>query len=248
MLLSGEAIEVVLSREKFDEAISDLIQRTLDVMLQCIRDSGLSPSSIDTVLLVGGSSLVPIVLDRIRNIFSAPGQEVLHHEPSKAVALGAAMYSAQLGGDLMAFNFPPEMRGVSGYNVGLRIVNSRTGRTSIDTIIKKNARLPALAKKRYYTARPDQSRIVLSVVQFLQDNEVTDLGEVVVGPFLSPRRNYPMDVTVECKEDGTVSIRAYDAETGAELSHVFSRSGFDAIARLASQRLQVRGMVLNSAS
>ena len=246
VLLGGEAVEVVLTRDTFDRAISVLVDRTIDETLRCIRDAGLSPKSIDTVLLVGGSSLVPLVAERIRKLFNAPGQEVLHHEPSKAVALGAAMRAAQMSGDATAFELPAEMRGVSGYHVGLRIIDPRTGRASIDTVIKKNSPLPAVAKKRYYTARPDQKRIVLDLVQYQDQNEVTNLGQVVVGPLPSPRLSYPVEVTVENKEDGTVGIQAYDAETGVELSQIFSRGGADSIARLASQRSLVRSTVINS--
>jgi molecular chaperone DnaK len=246
ILLGGEAVQFVLTREEFDLAIGAFVDRTIDLTVQCVKECGLSLTSIDTVLLVGGSSLVPQVATRIRKLFGGDGQEILYHEPSKAVALGAAIYSARVGGQVTAYELPLEMRGVSGYNVGLRIVDPQSGRTSVDILMKKNSPLPSLVKKKYYTARADQSRIVLELVQYRERDQLTSLGKLIVGPLLSPRLNYPVEVTVENKEDGTVSIQAYDSETGAELSQIFSRGGPSSIGRLASQRALVRSAVISS--
>ena len=72
------------------------------------------------------------------------------------------------------------------------------------------------------------------------------MGQLVVGPLPSPRQNYPIDVTVENREDGTLSVQAYDAQTGVELAREFGRDG-DGFAYLASQRTLVRGTPINKA-
>ena len=75
-------------------------------MMACLREAGLRSEDVGSLLLVGGSSLVPLVEDRLRAIFHRPGQQVLHHEPSKAVAYGAAIHASQLAGDAAALQHP----------------------------------------------------------------------------------------------------------------------------------------------
>jgi molecular chaperone DnaK len=216
-------------------------------MMRCLRDASLRPEDVNSLLLVGGSSLVPVVEDRLRAIFNRPGQQVFYHEPSKAVAYGAALHAHQLAGESEAYNLPPELRGVSGYSVGVRTLDPVTGSTSIDTLIKKNMPLPCKVRKTYYTSRPKQERIVLDFVQFRDSRDsLVSLGQLVVGPLSSPRANYPIEVTTEYGEDGTVSVQAYDAQTGVELHHEFGRDSADGTAHLASQRALVRSTVVNN--
>jgi molecular chaperone DnaK len=190
---------------------------------------------------------VPLVEERLRLVFNRPGQQVFHHEPSKAVAYGAAIHASQLAGEAELYHIPPELRGVTGYGVGIRTLDTSTGRVAVDTLIKKNMPLPVRVAKTYYTSRPNQERIVLDFVQFRDPREATiSLGQLVVGPLNAPRPNYPVEVTTEYKEDGTVVVQAYDAQTGVELQQAFSRSGEDGAGHLAAQRSLVRGTIINN--
>ena len=67
----------------------------------------------------------------------------------------------------------------------------------------------------------------------------------MIGPLNAPRPNYAVEVTTEYREDGTVAVQAYDAQTGVELEHVFGRQGEDGAGHLASQRSLVRNTVIN---
>jgi molecular chaperone DnaK (HSP70) len=247
VLLGGEAVEISISRAEFEKAIGEFLDRTESETISCLKEAGLSISDVHALLLVGGSSMVPAVSQRMKNIFSIPGQKVLYHEPSKAVAFGAAIHSAQLSGDAEQYQLPPEFRGVTGYSVGVRTISSETGRISIDTLIKKNMPLPASARKTYYTTRPNQERIVLEIVQFRDLKEqVVSLGQLVVGPLPTPRSNYPIEVVVENGEDGTVAVQACDPQTGVELSQVFGRDRKDQFGYLAAQRALVRSTLINN--
>ena len=247
ILLSGRTVEVVVRRSEFEGRIQSLIDLTEREVLRCLRDSSLRPSEIDTVLLVGGSSMVPIVADRLRRIFEN-GSKVMFHEPTKAVALGACIYAAILNGDAEKFKMPKEFRGVTGYSVGVRAINPETGRVEIDTVIKQNMTLPARAKKTYYTTRPQQDRIILEIVQSRSaDEPAIQLGRLVVGPLPSPKQNYPIEVTIEYREDGTVALRAYDANTGVELNQSFRRPEDTAGPQNALiQRALVRSTLINN--
>lgn len=247
VLLGGSAVHVEISRRRFEAAIADLLDQAEGSMLQCVGDAGLTVSDINAVLLVGGSSMVPAVEQRMRRLFGRQGQQVKYHEPSKAVAFGAAIHASQLSGEAERFQLPPEFRGVTGYSVGVRTLNPQTGRVTIDTLVKKNMPLPVRVGKTYYTTRPKQERMVLEIVQFRDPLEdVVSLGQLVVGPLPSPRQNYPINVTVENREDGTVAVQAYDSQTGVELAQVFGRESSDGLGHLATQRALVRSTFINN--
>ena len=246
VLLGGQAVEVEITASRFEAAIRDLVEQTRAETLRCVAEAGLQPGDVQDVLLVGGSSLVPLVESQLRELFCGPGQSVLYHEPSRAVAYGAALHAAQLSGDAEAFAIPPELRGVSGYHVGVRTVDPALGRVSVDTLIKKNMPLPIKVRKTYYTTRPNQERIVLDFVQFRDTAEsLVGLGQLVVGPLSAPRANYPVEVTTDYRVDGTIAVEAYDAQTGVELAAVF---GGDApgSAGLAPQKALVDSTVINN--
>ena len=190
--------------------------------------------------------MAPAVTDNLRRVFNA-GQRILFHEPSKAVALGAALHASQLSGEAKRHNIPPEFRGVTGACLGVRTIDPQSGRVTVDTLIKRNMPLPAHTKKSYYTTRDNQDRIVLDFVQFqtLKDPLVS-IGQLVVGPLPSPRRNYTIEVTVDNREDGTVTVQAYDANTGVELSQVFGRQEAGGLENLATQRALVRSTFINN--
>jgi molecular chaperone DnaK (HSP70) len=247
VILGGHAVEVEVTRAEFEAAIRDALDLAEAETMRCLSDAGLRPEDVNSLLLVGGSSLVPAVEERMRARFNRPGQQVFYHEPSKAVAYGAALHAHQLSGEAEMYNLPPELRGVSGYNVGVRTLDPGTGRVSVDTLIKKTMPLPAKARKTYYTSRAGQERIVLDFVQYRESREeLIALGQLVVGPLTAARANYPIEVTTEYREDGTVAVQAYDAQTGVELQQEFGRDSADGTAHLASQRGLVRSTVINN--
>jgi len=246
VMLGGQAVEIEISRSEFDGSIKQYLERTEAETMRCMSEAGLRPENVNALLLVGGSSQVPLVEERLRAVFNRPGQQVFHHEPSKAVAYGAAIHATQLAGEALQFNLPPELRGVSGYNVGVRTLDPSTGRVAVDTLIKKNMPIPTKVNKTYYTSRPNQERMVLDFVQFRDPREgMVGLGKLTVGPLIAPRPNYAVEVTTEYSEDGTVSVNAYDAQTGVELQHVFGRGGDDGAGHLAAQRSLVRATTVN---
>lgn len=247
VLLAGEGIEVTILRSEFEAAIAEYLDRTEAETVSCVKEAGLKLGDVNALLLVGGSSMVPAISQRVKKLFCAPGQRVMYHEPTKAVAFGAAIHSAQLAGESEQYQLPPEFRGVTGYNIGVRTVSPETGRISIDVLIKKNMPLPASTRRIYYTTRANQDRIVLELVQYRDSNDkVISLGQLVVGPLPSPRSNYPIEVSVENREDGTVAVLASDAQTGVELTQVFGRDTKDQFGQVASQRALVRSTFINN--
>ena len=247
VLLGGQGVDVEIRQAEFEAAIKDIVEQTEAETLRCIREAGLQVGDVNHLLLVGGSSLVPMAEARLRQIFSKPGQEVLYHEPSKAVAFGAALHASQLSGEAEMFQIPPELKGVSGYHVGVRTVDPASGRVVVDPLIKKNMTLPIKVRKTYYTSRPKQERIVLDFVQYREAGEhLMNLGHLVVGPLGAPRQNYPVEVTTEYRVDGTIAVEAYDAQTGMELAAVFGDDVEGGTANLALQKALVDATIINN--
>jgi molecular chaperone DnaK len=244
MLLGDLACHIQIAQSAFMASVAPLLDRCEQVVLTCLRAAHLIASDVHAVLLVGGSSMVPDARRRMEQLF--PGR-VRYHEPAKAIAFGAAIHAAQLSGDAQLLDLPPALRGVSGHATGVRVLQPQSGHVSVDALVPQNVPLPARAKRTYFTTRTDQARVVLDIIQF-RENEPsqTYLGQLIVGPIIRPRINYPVDVTIEVRADSTVAVIAHDAETGLELEQVFTRDDEAASAVLAGQHALVRGMPVNN--
>ena len=247
ILIGNNAFEIIIYRKDFEQAIRNMIEQTIEVTLRCIDGAGLREADIDALMLVGGSAMIPYIKERLSKIISSSKQKIFLHEPMKAVALGAAIHSAQLSGDAEHFAIPQEFRGVTGYNIGIQTLNPQTGKPEIDCLIKKNMPLPASATRTYYTASNTQTRIVLQVVQYLSlQDEIINIGELAIGPLPHPKINYPIEVVLENSADGTVKVEAYDPNTGIELKQVFGEDKLLSGTNLLAQRNLVRKtMIMN---
>ena len=246
VMLGSQSLEVRIHRADFEREIASAIAQTEQVLLRCVAGAGLTLADVNVVLLVGGSSLVPAVAESVRRMMGTAAGAVRYHEPMRAVAYGAAMHTAQVTGNAAEYDLPPITRGVTGYNVGVRIVDQRTGEVRVEPLIRKNMPLPATAKKTLYSRHESQERIVLDIVQYMsEDEEIIPLGRLVVA--LPVRQaNYPVEVSVQNQADGTVAVFAYDPNTKRELQQTFKREIDDVFGHLASQKSLVRSTVINN--
>ena len=244
VMLGGVVVEVEVALSEVLPVLKGLLDEVAASSEQCLKDAGVAKKDLAKVLLAGGTALVPAVQARAREIF--PDAQVLCREPDRAVACGAALHAAQLGPGASVMALSSELKGLTGYAVGIRTLDAATERTGVDTLIKKNMLLPARAQKTYYTTRRRQERLVLDCVQVSESGEATaSLGHVVVGPLQAERSNHPIEVTAVYREDGTVKLVAYDGQTGAEFEDVFGGDRQGVTQRLATQRVLVRGIVVN---
>lgn len=246
VLLGRHAIEVLIHRKDFERSIQRFIDETISVALRCVQGAGLKVNDVNSVMLVGGSTFIPSIKQELSKALGTASQQLFLHEPMKAVAFGAALHTAQLTGEAKAFDIPPELRGVTGYHVGIRTLNPSTGRMEIDTLIKKNMPLPAKASRTFYTNSPTQTMVRISLVQFLEGKENTvDIGEVVIGPLANPSMNHPVEVVVENTADGTIRLMARDTDSGIELKQAFGGARSENAVSLAQQKILVNRSRVN---
>ena len=246
ILMGNQAFEVTIFRRDFELAIRRMIERTIEVTFLCTDGAGIGLKDISAVMLVGGSSMLPTVVENMKKLFNAPHQKVFLHEPMKAVAFGASLHAAQLGGEAERYNIPAEFRGVTGYKTGIKTLNPNTGRVEVDCLINKNLPLPTKAKRTYYTNSATQTQIRLQVVQYHETNDLIDCGEIVIGPIAKPAINYPIEVTVENTTDGTIKCEVFDPTSGLEIQREFRDKQNASGINLIQQRNLIRGTFINN--
>ena len=208
-----------LSRAKFEELISDLVERTAIPVQNAMRDAGLNNSDIGKVLLVGGSTRVPCVQEKVRQLTGQEPSKTLN--PDECVALGASIQGGKLSGDKDA-----------GTDILLLDVTPLT--LSIETmggiatpLIERNTTIPTRKSQVFSTAADNQPAVDINVLQgerkFARDNK--SLGQFRLDGIPPAMRGVPqIEVTFDIDANGIVNVSAKDLGTGKE-QHITITAG-----------------------
>ncbi|MBE6006484.1 MAG: molecular chaperone DnaK [Sarcina sp.] len=208
-----------LSRAKFEELISDLVERTAIPVQNAMRDAGLSNSDIGKVLLVGGSTRVPCVQEKVKQLTGHEPSKTLN--PDECVALGASIQGGKLSGDKDA-----------GTDILLLDVTPLT--LSIETmggiatpLIERNTTIPTRKSQVFSTAADNQPAVDINVLQgerkFARDNK--SLGQFRLDGIPPAMRGVPqIEVTFDIDANGIVNVSAKDLGTGKE-QHITITAG-----------------------
>lgn len=211
-------LDMKLSRAKFEEITSDLTERTAVPVQNSMKDAGLSNADLGKVLLVGGSTRMPVVQEKVKQLTGKEPSKNLN--PDECVALGAAVQGGKMSGE----------EGAS--DVLLLDVTPLT--LSIETLggvatplIKRNTTIPTRASQVFSTAADNQTAVDIHVVQgereFARDNKT--LGQFRLDGILPAQRGVPqIEVTFDIDANGIVNVSAKDKGTGKE-QHITITSG-----------------------
>ncbi|HEX8441264.1 Hsp70 family protein, partial [Archangium sp.] len=199
-------LETALTREFFDRLCEPLSKRCIAVCDAVMKEAGMAPGAVGTVLLVGGMTRVPLIRQLVTDFFDkVPSTEV---NPDEAVALGAAIHADELARQSGA----ALLLDVVGNSLGVGVLGGRVKR-----LIAKNSSVPVSAKDVFYPGRHGQTEARISIYQGESDltDENQKLGEVVLRNLQgASRTDTPLEVTFELSNEGTLSVRATDLKTG----------------------------------
>lgn len=199
-------LEINLSRARFEEMTNDLLERTVKPARQAIADSGLRVEEIDKVLLVGGSTRMPIVQKKIKEILGKDPTKGIN--PDECVAAGAAIQGAILGGDHKNI----VLVDVTPLSLGLETLGG-----VFTKIIEKNTAIPVSRSQVFTTAANSQTQVEISVLQgeraMAADN--VKLGKFILDGIPAAPRGVPqIEVTFNMDVNGILNVVAKDKGTG----------------------------------
>ncbi|NLS98029.1 MAG: Hsp70 family protein [Planctomycetaceae bacterium] len=220
----GKSARVEISREQFEEGCRDLVDRTRFTTVQTLSAAGLEWGDLDRVLLVGGSTRMPMIHQMLKEVSgTTPDSSVAADE---AVAHGAALRARLL---LDRMNGRPstfQIKNVNSHSLGVVGTDPQTGRPRTGVVIPRNTPLPVTAKRTFRTKKADQRSILVQVVEGESPtpDDCLQIGRCSV-PNL-PRHlpmGTPIDVLFDYKSDGRLGVHVSVADTDVQIEAAFTR-------------------------
>ena len=215
-------IDITLSRQTFNELTADLVDRTITPVENALHDAGLSKTDINMVLLVGGSTRIPAVADKVRQLMGKEPSRNLN--PDECVALGAAVQGGKLGNQLQAGSAASEiiLMDVTPMPLSIETMGGIASR-----LIERNTTIPTRHSQIFTTAGNFQTSVDIKVFQgerkFTRDNKL--LGNFRLNGIKRAMAGVPqIEVTFDIDVNGIVNVSAKDLGTGREQSITITSS------------------------
>lgn len=200
--------ETTLTRAKFNELTSDLVDATMGPVRQALSDSGLNKSDINKVLMVGGSSRIPAVQEAVKSFMGTEPFKGIN--PDECVAIGAALQAGVLGGDVKGLL----LLDVTPLSLGIETMGGVSTK-----VIERNTTIPAKKSQIFSTAADGQTSVEVHVLQgereFARDNKTLGVFHLD-GIAPAPRGIPQIEVTFDIDANGIVHVSAKDLGTGKE--------------------------------
>ncbi len=214
--LGPKHLDVNITRAKFDELTSDLVEKTMGPVRQALKDSGLQASDIQKVLLVGGSTRIPAVQEAVKKFIGKEPFKGIN--PDECVAIGAAIQGGVLGGEVKGLL----LLDVTPLSLGLETLGGVFTR-----IIDRNTTIPTKKSQVFSTAADNQTSVEIHVLQgereMAKDNKTLGLFKLDGIP-PAPRGVPQIEVTFDIDANGIVNVSAKDLGTQKEQKITISSS------------------------
>jgi len=210
-------LQLDVTRAKFEQLTSDLIERCKNPVLQALKDAGYKPGDIDEVVLVGGMTRMPRVQQLVKEVFGKEGHRGVN--PDEVVAVGAAIQGAQL---LLGSKSDVLLLDVTPLSLGIETLGG-----VFTKLIERNTTIPTTKKETFSTADDNQSAVTIQVYQgersMASDNRL--LGRFnLEGLPAAPRGTPQIEVTFDIDTNGILQVTAKDVKSGKEVKQRIENS------------------------
>ena len=204
-------LEVEIKREEFEALIENDIDRTIDMLLEAVDDSGNDIEDLESIILTGGSSRIPFVSQRI---LERTGKlPILIEDPDKSVSIGAILQGAMIEG----LDTDSVLVDITPYSLGTSVLEDEFGMGLIlSKIILKNTPVPASKTSRYYATVPFQKEFSIDIYQGEDEEDLErnyKIGEMLLN-VKEPVEDGVIDVTFSLNQDGMLSVTGKEINTG----------------------------------
>jgi molecular chaperone HscA len=198
--------KLTITKEVFENLIAGIVNKTMECCAKAMKDAGLKISDINTVLMVGGSTRVPLVKNTVATYFNQPVNDTVN--PDEVVALGAAVQADILAGN----NQSMLLLDITPLSLGIETMGGL-----MDVLLPRNSKIPTQAGRQYTTQKDGQSGIQIAIYQgerdLVKDNR--KLGEFTLSGIPSMPAGLPkVDVQFLINADGILQVRAKELRTG----------------------------------
>ena len=199
-------LKAVFTRSKFEELILPLVKKCEEPVLQAIKDANLNLTNIDKVILVGGSTRIPLVKNLLIKLLNKPLNENVN--PDEVVAMGAAIEASILAGEITNVT----LLDVIPLSLGVEVENE-----IMMPLIKRNTRIPVNVTEKFSTAADNQTSVCINILQGerLKVSDNKSLGQFILDGIPKAKRGIPeIQVTFKINSDGLLNVSALETKTG----------------------------------